>query len=95
MLLPMNMDNEGVGHIHRGLEKLSVISDAIHRADVHRPANVIFLPRVGRLLINVVVGRVITVHKILQGVGEANATPVACARHIIPPCDIFLEPDCD
>ena len=96
MLLSMNADRVSVEErIHPSLEELSVVSDAIHRANVHSPADVIFLPRIGRLLINVVVGRVVAVHEVLQGIGEANATPIACARYIVPSRDIFLKPDCD
>jgi hypothetical protein len=77
------------------LKKLSIVSDAIHRTNIHSPANVIFLPRIGRLLINVVVGRVVAIHEILQGIGEANATPIARTRHIVPSDDIFLKPNCN
>jgi hypothetical protein len=85
----------GVEKGSTGLEEFSIISDAIHRANIHCPSNVIILPRVGRLLIDVVVRGIVAIHEVLQRIGEANAASVARIRHIVPSYDIFLKPDCD
>jgi hypothetical protein len=87
--------NTGGFEFHLSLQKFSIVLDAIHRADVHGPTDIIYLARIGRLLINVVIGRVVAVHEVLQGIGEANATPIARTRHVVLSQDIFLKPDCD
>jgi hypothetical protein len=94
--LPTNGDEGGIKKmIGPSLEKLSIVFDAIHRTNIHGSTDVIFLPRVGRLLINIIIGGVVAVHEILQSIREANAAPIARARDKIPTYDIFLKPDCD
>ncbi len=74
-------------------QQLAVISDTVHRAYFHRPLDIFFLAWICRLLKDIVVGRVVAVHKILKCAREADAAAVASARDKVLPGDIFFQPD--
>lgn len=69
--------------MQRVLEAIAIISDAIHRADRYCSPDVFLFTLVCRLLVDVVVGRVVAVHEILQRVRETEATAVAIAGYVV------------
>jgi hypothetical protein len=73
-----------------GLEKLTVVSDTIHGANLYRPADIFLFARIGRLLIHIVIRRIVAVHEVLQGIRKADSASVACAGHVVLAWHVFL-----